>query len=204
MRSYKSRAAPKVRHPGDRATIAHRSEQGGGHAKMDGYSTLAASSPPAPAPAVGGAGCKTRRSLELTNTKETKAWEGLAIGAVTLARTFSTGSHVFCRSGSRRRGSGGGVPGALRRAFSMRRLPAGPGVGDGYWRIHDMDGDSDGGDCNAVEEVAEQEEEEQKKDEEPREEDGSSAAAKEEQAEEGRRRKKRVGILKACKKLLRL
>ena len=109
--------------------------------------------------------------MELTNTKETKAWEGLAIGAVTLARTFSTGSHRFCRSGSERTssmrrsrsrsGSRSGLPGALRRAFSMRRHAAGRlgGAGDGYWRIHDMDGDSDDrGDDGTVEERGEEEE----------------------------------------------
>ncbi|KAL6848578.1 hypothetical protein ACP4OV_021604 [Aristida adscensionis] len=169
---------------------------------MDGYSSLS-SSPPAAAAA---GACRARRSLELTNTKETKAWEGLAIGAVTLARTFSTGSHRLCRSGSRSRRGSGGVSGALRRAFSMRRHPAGPGVGDGYWRIHDMDGDSDRGDCIAVvEEVAEQEEE-KKKAEEPREEDGVAAAVAGKEQAEGRSGRKKKGscVLKACKKFLRL
>lgn len=163
---------------------------------MTGYSHLASSSPPPMA----GNGARARRSLELTNTKETNAWEGLAIGAVTLARTFSTGSHRLCsRSGERsRRGAAGrhaGLPGALRRAFSMRRHPATPGVGDGYyWRIHDMDGDSDDhGDNNAGE--GPHDEGEKKK---GRREEG-------EVKEEGKgRRKKRGSILKACKKLLRL
>ncbi|XP_062179451.1 uncharacterized protein LOC133884085 [Phragmites australis] len=150
---------------------------------MDGYCNLASSPPTAN-------GARARPSLELTNTKETKAWEGLAIGAVTLARTFSTGSHRFCRSGSQRSRSGG-LPSALRRAFSMRRHPAGPSAGDGYWRIHDMDGDID---CNAVEEHGEEEAEEKEEREE-----GAPAAAEAEA--KGGRKKKMGGMLKACKKL---
>ena len=159
--------------------------------------------------------------MELTNTKETKAWEGLAIGAVTLARTFSTGSHRFRRSGSERRSrsrSRSGLPGALRRAFSMRRYhPAGPGfgAGDGYWRIHDMDGDSDRGDDTVPveehgEEEAAREEADSKKQAEQRDEDAAAAdtAAGKEDAERKTRtttkKKKRGGIFKACKKLFRL
>uniref|UniRef100_A0A0A9CV02 Uncharacterized protein n=1 Tax=Arundo donax TaxID=35708 RepID=A0A0A9CV02_ARUDO len=167
--------------------------------EMNGYCSLESSPPLATA---AGTGARARRSLELTNTKETKAWEGLAIGAVTLARTFSTGSHRFCRSGSQRRS--GGVPSALRRAFSMRRHTAGPGAGDGYWRIHDMDGDSDRGDYTVDEEHGEEEAEEKKKKVE--EQAGgaatvAAAAAAEEEAKGPRKKKKRGGILKACKKL---
>ena len=47
----------------------------------------------------------------------------------------------------------------MRRAFSVRRHPAAPGKGDGYyWRIHDMDGDSDHGNVDNA--VAEQRDEE--------------------------------------------
>ncbi|PAN19418.1 hypothetical protein GQ55_3G261600 [Panicum hallii var. hallii] len=182
---------------------------------MDGYSNLA-SSPPAAASGRHGARV-ARPSMELTNTKETKAWEGLAIGAVTLARTFSTGSHRFRRSGSERRSrSRSGLPGALRRAFSMRRYhPAGPGcgAGDGYWRIHDMDGNmSDRGDDTVVEEHGEdeaaREEAESKKQAEQRDEDAAAdtAAGNKEDAEgtATAKKKKRGGILKACKKLFRL
>jgi len=191
---------------------------------MDGYSNLASSSPPA---AANGHGARAGRpSMELTNTKETKAWEGLAIGAVTLARTFSTGSHRFRRSGNERRSrSRSGLPGALRRAFSVRRYhPAGPGfgAGDGYWRIHDMDGGmSDSGDDTVVEEHGEDEaardkEAESKKQAEQRDEDAAAAAAAADTSawkEDAERRtatptttkkKKRAGILKACKKLFRL
>ncbi|KAG2619130.1 uncharacterized protein LOC120667461 [Panicum virgatum] len=185
---------------------------------MDGYSNLASSSPPA---AANGHGARSGRpSMELTNTKETKAWEGLAIGAVTLARTFSTGSHRFRRSGSERRSwsrSRSGLPGALRRAFSMRRYhPAGPGfgAGDGYWRIHDMDGDSDRGDDTVEEhgeEEAAREEADSKKQAEQRDENAAAAAdtaAGKEDAERKTRtttkKKKRGGIFKACKKLFRL
>ncbi|CAN6337535.1 unnamed protein product [Urochloa humidicola] len=196
---------------------------------VDGYSNLAASaSLPMAAVASNGASRSARPSMELTNTKETKAWEGLAIGAVTLARTFSTGSHHrFCRSGSerRRRRSGSGLPGALRRAFSMRRYhPAGPGgagAGDGYWRIHDMDGDddSDRGDDTVVEERGEDEaaaaresEEvaENKKAEQQQqrgEDDANDAIGEKEDADgrtEKKKKKKRGGILKACKKLFGL
>ncbi|KAF8779440.1 hypothetical protein HU200_002712 [Digitaria exilis] len=193
---------------------------------MDGYSNLASSSPPTTTAAnVHGARSSARPSLELTNTKETKAWEGLAIGAVTLARTFSTGSHRFCRSGSERstrrsRSRSGLLPGALRRAFSMRRFhPAGSGgAGDGYWRIHDMDGDddSDRGD-DTVEERGEEEEEAagegdvamERKKAEQRGDDATNVAAAEKEGgdAEGRTtttKKKRGGILKACKKLFRL
>ncbi|OEL29823.1 hypothetical protein BAE44_0009158 [Dichanthelium oligosanthes] len=186
---------------------------------MDGYSNLESEGTPPTAAAVVASnnGARARPSLELTNTKETKAWEGLAIGAVTLARTFSTGSHRFCRSGSeRRRRNRSGLPGALRRAFSMRRFhPAGPGgAGDGYWRIHDMDGgDSDRGD-DTVDEHGEDEAEgeeaevENKKQAEQRGEDTANAAVAEKQDAEGRttttKKKKRGGILKACKKLFRL
>ncbi|GJM88652.1 hypothetical protein PR202_ga04740 [Eleusine coracana subsp. coracana] len=176
---------------------------------MNGYCNLESSPPVAVAAAANGAGGKARRSLELTNTKETKAWEGLAIGAVTLARTFSTGSQRFCRSGSQR--SRGGLPGALRKAFSMRRPPAGPGVGDGYWRIHDMDGDSERGDDTLEErsEEAEAEDDEKKnkqEDDVKPGEDPANAAVKEAAAVANIRRtkKKRGGIFRACKKLLRL
>ncbi|CAL5095070.1 unnamed protein product [Urochloa decumbens] len=188
---------------------------------VDGYSNLA-SSPPMAVVSSNGASRSARPSMELTNTKETKAWEGLAIGAVTLARTFSTGSHRFCRSGSeRRRRSGSGLPAALRRAFSMRRYhPAGhggAGAGDGYWRIHDMDGDdSDRGDDTVVEEHGEDEAaageceeaaEHKKAELQRRGEDAVNAAVAEEEDAEGRtekKKKKRSGILKACKKLFRL
>ncbi|CAN6355097.1 unnamed protein product [Urochloa humidicola] len=191
---------------------------------VDGYSNLA-SSPPMAVAASNGAR-SARPSMELTNTKETKAWEGLAIGAVTLARTVSTGSHRFCRSGSeRRRRSGSGLPAALRRAFSMRRYhPAGPGgagAGDGYWRIHDMDGDgdddSDRGDGTLEEHgedeaaaVGEEVGENKKAELQQRGEDAVNAVgAEEEDDAEGRTtatktKKKRGGILKACKKLFRL
>ncbi|CAL4908330.1 unnamed protein product [Urochloa decumbens] len=190
---------------------------------VDGYSNLASSPPMAVVVSGNGASRSARPSMELTNTKETKAWEGLAIGAVTLARTFSTGSHRFCRSGSeRRRRSGSGLPAALRRAFSMRRYhPAGPGgagAGDGYWRIHDMDGDdiSDRGDDTVVEEHGEDEaaageceevaEKNKKVELQQRGEDAVNAAVAEEEDAEGRteKKKKRSGILKACKKLFRL
>ncbi|XP_044961920.1 uncharacterized protein LOC123413036 [Hordeum vulgare subsp. vulgare] len=169
---------------------------------MNGYSNLASSPPPLAAVTKG---ARARRSLELTNTKETNAWEGLAIGAVTLARTFSTGSQRLCsRSGDRARGT-------MRRAFSMRRHPAAPGKGDGYyWRIHDMDGDIDhGGDQNAVpEERGDEEEEGKKKKEEARqrEEGEAKEGAKREQGTATPAKKKRGSgnILKACKKLFRL
>uniref|UniRef100_A0A0E0DRN2 Uncharacterized protein n=1 Tax=Oryza meridionalis TaxID=40149 RepID=A0A0E0DRN2_9ORYZ len=172
---------------------------------MHGYSNLACSSSPPP---VAGGGCRARRSLELTNTKETNAWEGLAIGAVTLARTFSTGSHRISsssRSGAGERvartaGGGGGLPGAVRRAFSMRRHPAVLGKGDGYyWRIHDnMDGDSDDGDNPAA--AAAEEEERNKK------EQLAEAAGEKVSATPTPTPKKKKGgrIVKACKKLLRL
>ncbi|KQK06130.1 uncharacterized protein LOC100827054 [Brachypodium distachyon] len=160
---------------------------------MNGYSNLASSSPPATAAASAGGGGRARRSLELTNTKETNAWEGLAIGAVTLARTFSTGSHRLCRSGEKVRAAGH-LPGALRRAFSMRRHPAAPGKGDGYyWRIHDMDGGSDG-EGNACEERDEKEEDEEEQGKKKEEEGDVKEEAK------GMTKKKR-GIFKACKKL---
>lgn len=183
---------------------------------MDGYSNLALS-PPTPTPTASGAPRAARPSMELTNTKETKAWEGLAIGAVTLARTFSTGSHRFCRSGSERRSRS--RSGLLRRAFSMRRHPAGLlGAGDGYWRIHDMDGDSDrgGGGGTVVEEhgegeegdedeaAAAEEEVEKNKKTEQRDEDAAAGKGKEEAAAERRDKKRRGGIFKACKKLFRL
>uniref|UniRef100_A0A0E0L2T9 Uncharacterized protein n=1 Tax=Oryza punctata TaxID=4537 RepID=A0A0E0L2T9_ORYPU len=186
----------------------------------------------------GGAACRARRSLELTNTKETNAWEGLAIGAVTLARTFSTGSHritssTICRSGAGERvgkPAGGGLPGAVRRAFSMRRHPAGLGKGDGYyWRIHDnMDGDSDDGDNPAAAAAAageDREEEERNKkeqlaeavdqkkkeklaeaaDEKKKEQLAEAADEKESATATVTAKKKRGGrIMKACKKLLRL
>ncbi|RCV17614.1 hypothetical protein SETIT_3G234200v2 [Setaria italica] len=184
---------------------------------MDGYSSLASSLPVAVVAVDGHHGARgARPSMELTNTKETKAWEGLAIGAVTLARTFSTGSHRFCRSGSERRSrSRSGLPSALRRAFSMRRFhPAGPGgcgAGDGYWRIHDMDGDSDRGDDTVEEhgenEAAAGEEAENKKAEQQRDEDAANSAVAEKEDAEGRTtttKKKRGGILKACRKLFRL
>lgn len=186
---------------------------------MDGYSNLALS-PPTPTPTASGAPRAARPSMELTNTKETKAWEGLAIGAVTLARTFSTGSHRFCRSGSERRSRSRSRSGLLRRAFSMRRHPAGLlGAGDGYWRIHDMDGDSDrggGGGTVVVEEHGEGEEEdeaaaaeedvekEKNKKTEQRDEDAAAGKGKEEAAAERRDKKRRGGIFKACKKLFRL
>ncbi|PWZ09497.1 hypothetical protein Zm00014a_037010 [Zea mays] len=185
---------------------------------MDGYSNLALSPPtPTPTPTASGAPRAARPSMELTNTKETKAWEGLAIGAVTLARTFSTGSHRFCRSGSERRSRS--RSGLLRRAFSMRRHPAGLlGAGDGYWRIHDMDGDSDrgGGGGTVVEEhgegeegdedeaAAAEEEVEKNKKTEQRDEDAAAGKGKEEAAAERRDKKRRGGIFKACKKLFRL
>ncbi|XP_066364885.1 uncharacterized protein [Miscanthus floridulus] len=180
---------------------------------MDGYINLAFSPPTATmATASGGSARAARPSMELTNTKETKAWEGLAIGAVTLARTFSTGSHRFCRSGSERsriRRSRSSLPGALRRAFSTRRHPAGLGAGgDGYWRIHDMDGDSDrGDDTDTVEERGEGEaaaaEEVENKKTEQRDED--AAAGKEEaECRNKKEKKQRGGIWKACKKLFRL
>jgi hypothetical protein len=185
---------------------------------MDGYSNLALS-PPTPTPTASGAPRAARPSMELTNTKETKAWEGLAIGAVTLARTFSTGSHRFCRSGSERRNHS--RSGLLRRAFSMRRHPAGLlGAGDGYWRIHDMDGDSDrggGGGTVVVEEhgegeegdedeaAAAEEEVQKNKKTEQRDEDAAAGKGKEEAAAERRdKKKRRGGIFKACKKLFRL
>lgn len=184
---------------------------------MDGYSNLALS-PPTPTPTASGAPRAARPSMELTNTKETKAWEGLAIGAVTLARTFSTGSHRFCRSGSERRSRSRSRSGLLRRAFSMRRHPAGLlGAGDGYWRIHDMDGDSDRGGGTVVEEHGEGEEEdeaaaaeedvekEKNKKTEQRDEDAAAGKGKEEVAAERRdKKKRRGGIFKACKKLFRL
>lgn len=186
---------------------------------MDGYSNLAFSPPTATATAASGGSARAARpSMELTNTKETKAWEGLAIGAVTLARTFSTGSHRFCRSGSERSSSMGmsrsrsrsGLPGALRRAFSMRRHPAGRlgGAGDGYWRIHDMDGDSDRGDDDAVEERGEDEaaaaEEVENKKTEQRAEDDEAGKEEADCRNSKKEKKQRGGILKACKKLFRL
>jgi hypothetical protein len=162
---------------------------------MHGYSNLGSSSPPVAVVAATN-GPRARRSLELTNTKETNAWEGLALGAVTLARTFSTGSQRLCRSGEKARG----LPGAMRRAFSMRRHPAAPGKGYGYyWRIHDMDGDSDHGDVvgNAV---AEERKEEEKKKVQPEE-----GGVKEDDKGRTLKKKKRGNnVLKACKKLLRL
>jgi hypothetical protein len=165
---------------------------------MHGYSNFACSPPPV---AVASNGGRARRSLELTNTKETNAWEGLAIGAVTLARTFSTGSQRLCRSGEKARA---GLPGAMRRAFSMRRHPAAaPGKGDGYyWRIHDMDGDIEHGDVgNAV--VAEERDEEGEKGEEKKvqREEGD---AKEDGKGSMPKKKRGNHVLKACKKLLRL
>uniref|UniRef100_A0A0A9DJA9 Uncharacterized protein n=1 Tax=Arundo donax TaxID=35708 RepID=A0A0A9DJA9_ARUDO len=78
----------------------------------------------------------------------------------------------------------------------MRRHQAGPGAGDGYWRIHDMDGDSDRGDYTVEEEHGEEEAEEKKVEEQ-----GEGAPTAAEEAFKGRRKKKRGGILKACKKL---
>jgi hypothetical protein len=169
--------------------------------EMNGYCNLESSSLPVVA------GNKARGSLELTNTKETTPWEGLAIGAVTLARTFSTGSQRFCQSGRQR--SRGGLPGALRRAFSMRRPPAGPGVGDGYWRIHDMDGDSDRVDDTLEEQAEEAETEVEEKtnknmEEDGKREEGAAAVKQDAEANIRREKKKRSGIFKACKKLLRL
>jgi hypothetical protein len=78
---------------------------------MNGYCNLESSSPPV------AAGNKARRSLELTNTKETTPWEGLAIGAVTLARTVSTGSQRFCRQAEeQRRPTGRAEAGLLHAA----------------------------------------------------------------------------------------
>ncbi|KAL5202543.1 hypothetical protein ABZP36_013495 [Zizania latifolia] len=182
---------------------------------MHGYSNLACSSPPM---ASNGA-VRARRSLELTNTKETNAWEGLAIGAVTLARTFSTGSHRISTPSARavggersRSGGGGGLPGAVRRAFSMRRQPAGFGKGDGYyWRIHDMDGDTDGVVDNAASAGEEHDDEEEKMKNNKKKEqlaeaaDEKEAAATKSNTETATEKKKRSGnILRACKKLLRL
>ncbi|KAL5231247.1 hypothetical protein ABZP36_030023 [Zizania latifolia] len=176
---------------------------------MHGYSNLACSSPPV---ASNGA-VRARRSMELTNTKETNAWEGLAIGAVTLARTFSTGSHRISSSaaarscGERTRsggGGGGGLPGAVRRAFSMRRHPAGYGKEDGYyWRIHDMDGGSDGGDDNAAA-AGEEHDDEEEKNNKKKEQLAEAAVGKEAagKASTATTKKKRGGnILRACKKL---
>jgi hypothetical protein len=166
---------------------------------MHGYSNLGSSSPPVAVVAATN-GPRARRSLELTNTKETNAWEGLALGAVTLARTFSTGSQRLCRSGEKARG----LPGAMRRAFSMRRHPAAPGKGDGYyWRIHDMDGDSDHGDVvgNAVAEERDEEEEKGGKKKVQREEGGVKEEAK---GRTPKTKKKGNNVLRACKKLLRL
>uniref|UniRef100_A0A0D9ZZG4 Uncharacterized protein n=1 Tax=Oryza glumipatula TaxID=40148 RepID=A0A0D9ZZG4_9ORYZ len=190
---------------------------------MHGYSNLAcsSSSPPPVAAAGNGAGCRARRSLELTNTKETNAWEGLAIGAVTLARTFSTGSHRISsssRSGAGERvgrtaGGGGGLPGAVRRAFSMRRHPAGLGKGDGYyWRIHDnMDGDSDDDGDNPAAAAAEEEERDKKEqlaesaDEKKKEQLAEAADEKVSATATATPKKKKGGrIMKACKKLLRV
>ncbi|KAF0926964.1 hypothetical protein E2562_028549 [Oryza meyeriana var. granulata] len=179
---------------------------------MHGYSNLACSSPPM---AGSNGAARARRSLELTNTKETNAWEGLAIGAVTLARTFSTGSHKISsssRSGGERvvARTTGGLPGALRRAFSMRRHPAGHGKGDGYyWRIHDMDGDSDGDDAAAaVGEERDGDDEKKNKKEQLDEavDEKEEAAAKTATAMATTTPKKKRGgkIMKACKKLLRL
>jgi hypothetical protein len=82
----------------------------------------------------------------------------------------------------------------------MRRHPAAPGKGDGYyWRIHDMDGDSDHGDVvgNAV---AEERKEEEKKKVQPEE-----GGVKEDDKGRTLKKKKRGNnVLKACKKLLRL
>ncbi|KAG8085653.1 hypothetical protein GUJ93_ZPchr0010g9953 [Zizania palustris] len=185
---------------------------------MHGYSNLAGSSPPM---ASNGAVVRARRSMELTNTKETNAWEGLAIGAVTLARTFSTGSHRISSSsaaatarscGERTTRGGGGMPGAVRRAFSMRRHPAGYGKGDGYyWRIHDMDGGSDGGgdDDNAAAAGEEHDDEEEKNNKKKEQLDEAADGRKEAAgkvstatATTTTTKKKRGGnILRACKKL---
>ncbi|CAM0955409.1 unnamed protein product [Alopecurus aequalis] len=162
---------------------------------MNGYSNLGSYSPPV---AVATKGARARRSLELTNTKETNAWEGLAIGAVTLARTVSTGSHRLCRSGEKAKG----LPGAMRRAFSMRRHSAAPGKGDGYyWRIHDMDGDSDHGNVDNA--VAEQRDEEkvEKKKEALRDEGEAKDEAK---AKTTTKKKRGNNVFKACKKLFLL
>uniref|UniRef100_A0ACD5THS9 Uncharacterized protein n=1 Tax=Avena sativa TaxID=4498 RepID=A0ACD5THS9_AVESA len=172
---------------------------------MHGYSNLACSSPPPVVAVAATNGARARRSLELTNTKETNAWEGLAIGAVTLARTFSTGSQRLCRSGEKARA----LPGAMRRAFSMRRHPAAPGKGDGYyWRIHDMDGDSDHGDVgNAVvaEARVEEEEEGEKEKKVQRDEEGEvKEEAKQGSTPKKKTKKRGNNVLRACKKLLRL
>ncbi|KAL5226394.1 hypothetical protein ABZP36_014659 [Zizania latifolia] len=100
---------------------------------MDGYCNLA-SSPPV---AGGGGGA------------EESKWEGVAVGAATLVRSFSSASQRFraverSRSSSSGGGGGGGLQAVVRRAFSMRRQPS--SLADGYWRIHDdMDGDDAAG-----------------------------------------------------------
>ncbi|XP_040379770.1 uncharacterized protein LOC102713360 [Oryza brachyantha] len=174
---------------------------------MHGYSNLACSSPPMAA--------RARRSLELTNTKETNPWEGLAIGAVTLARTFSTGSHRISSSSTSRPGgervarasAAGGLPGAVRRAFSLRRHPAGHGRGDGYyWRIHDMDGDGDDATAAGAGEEDEKNKKEQLAEAVDEKESSAPAKTKTATATATPALKKKTGgkILKACKKLLRL
>lgn len=142
---------------------------------MNGYCNLSSSPPVANATAPAG-------------TAEEVKWEGVAVGAATLVRNFSSASQRF-RAVERSKstnGHHGGLQAVVRRAFSMRRQPS--SFAEGYWRIHDdMDGD-------AAEQMFE--EEEQKKGVEQVEEDAAS------KKEIKRTKKKRGHILKACKKLL--
>ncbi|KAG8054531.1 hypothetical protein GUJ93_ZPchr0001g29979 [Zizania palustris] len=140
---------------------------------MGGYCNLV-SSPPV---ASGGGGA------------EESKWEGVAVGAATLARSFSSISQRF-RAVERSRstssgGGGGGLQAVVRRACSMGRQPS--GLVDGYWRIHDdMDGD-DTADEHLEQVFEEVEQQEQ-----------NHASRKKEKM------KKKGRIFKAFKKILRL
>uniref|UniRef100_A0A0D9V8I6 Uncharacterized protein n=1 Tax=Leersia perrieri TaxID=77586 RepID=A0A0D9V8I6_9ORYZ len=133
---------------------------------------------------------------------EESKWEGIAVGAAaTLVRNFSSASQRFTVERSKSTsngGGGGGLPGVVRRAFSMRRQPS-SSFADGYWRIHDdMDGDDD-----AVErqDQAAFEEGEQKRsgEEQVKVQDHATTSGRKEKIT---KKKKGRRIFKACKKLL--
>uniref|UniRef100_A0A0E0CB21 Uncharacterized protein n=1 Tax=Oryza meridionalis TaxID=40149 RepID=A0A0E0CB21_9ORYZ len=141
---------------------------------MNGYCNLT-SSPPVASGAV---------------EAETK-WEGVAVGAATLVRNFSSASQRFRaveRSRSTAGGNGSGLQAVVRRAFSMRRQTS--SFADGYRRIHnDMDGDDAAGEHQ--EQAAFQEGEQKRREEQ------DHATGKKEKIT-----KKKGRIFKACKKLL--
>ncbi|KAF0921073.1 hypothetical protein E2562_038447 [Oryza meyeriana var. granulata] len=143
---------------------------------MNGYCNLS-TSPPAVA----------------SGAVEESEWEGVAVGAATLVRNFSSASQRF-RAVERSKstssgGGGGGLQAVVRRAFSMRRQPS--SFADGYWRIHD-DMDGVAGDEHQEQEAYEGE---QKRGEEQDVQDHATSKEKKIMKKKGR-------IFKACKKLL--